>query len=200
MNDKNLIRVMIVDDHLMVRDGLKVFLSLYDDLEVVADAGDGEQALTYCAQLRPDVILMDVVMPGMDGPTNAKGLTERPVRSGSRLIAWSMPQYMPQTPPTPAMTATTTWTALLASSSLRKSKAKKKAIMSNGKTRAEAILSSQTATPLSRGWPAGDGSSGPFSNPCSVTGGLVINPPVRLCPVVTRVVGGRHNVAPQYPG
>jgi DNA-binding NarL/FixJ family response regulator len=69
MNDKNLIRVMIVDDHLMVRDGLKVFLSLYDDLEVVADAGDGEQALTYCAQLRPDVILMDVVMPGMDGPT-----------------------------------------------------------------------------------------------------------------------------------
>jgi NarL family two-component system response regulator LiaR len=69
MNEKKPIRVMIVDDHLMVRDGLKVFLSLYDDLEVVADAGDGEQALTYCTQLRPDVVLMDVVMPGMDGPT-----------------------------------------------------------------------------------------------------------------------------------
>jgi DNA-binding NarL/FixJ family response regulator len=69
MSEEKSIRVMIVDDHLMVRDGLKVFLSLYDDLEVVADAGDGEQALTVCAQLRPDVILMDVVMPGIDGPT-----------------------------------------------------------------------------------------------------------------------------------
>jgi len=69
MNENKPIRVMIVDDHLMVRDGLKVFLSLYDDLEVVADAGDGDQALTFCAQLRPDVVLMDVVMPGMDGPT-----------------------------------------------------------------------------------------------------------------------------------
>ena len=60
---------MIVDDHLMVRDGLKVFLSIHDDLEVVADAEDGNQALDLCARTQPDVILMDILMPGMDGPT-----------------------------------------------------------------------------------------------------------------------------------
>ena len=60
---------MIVDDHLMVRDGLKVFLSMYDDLEVVAEASDGQQALALCRNFRPDVILMDMIMPVMDGPT-----------------------------------------------------------------------------------------------------------------------------------
>jgi len=63
------IRVMIVDDHLMVRDGLKVFLSTYDDLEVVAEADDGGQAVQLCPQVRPDVVLMDMLMPNMDGPT-----------------------------------------------------------------------------------------------------------------------------------
>ena len=63
------IRVMLVDDHLMVRDGLKVFLSLYDDLEVVAEADDGEQAIKLCSQIQPDVVLMDIIMPNMDGPT-----------------------------------------------------------------------------------------------------------------------------------
>ena len=62
------IRVMIVDDHLMVRDGLKVFLSVYDDLLVVAEAADGQAAVDLCDQARPDVILMDILMPGMDGP------------------------------------------------------------------------------------------------------------------------------------
>jgi NarL family two-component system response regulator LiaR len=69
MTETNPIRVMIVDDHLMVRDGLKVFLSVYDDLEVVAEAADGEQAVALCSQVEPDVILMDVVMPNVDGPT-----------------------------------------------------------------------------------------------------------------------------------
>jgi DNA-binding NarL/FixJ family response regulator len=69
MSDQQPIRVMIVDDHLMVRDGLKMFLSLYDDLEVVAEAGDGQQAIDACRGIQPDVILMDVVMPGVDGPT-----------------------------------------------------------------------------------------------------------------------------------
>jgi NarL family two-component system response regulator LiaR len=63
------IRVMIVDDHLMVRDGLKVFLSVHDDIEVVAEAEDGEGALALCRQVQPDVILMDILMPNMDGPT-----------------------------------------------------------------------------------------------------------------------------------
>ncbi len=62
-------KVMIVDDHLMVRDGLKVFLSIHEDIEVVADAGDGKTALELCLQYRPDVVLMDIVMPEMDGPS-----------------------------------------------------------------------------------------------------------------------------------
>ena len=69
MSEAETIRVMIVDDHLMVRDGLKLFLSVYEDLVVVAEAADGRTALTLCAQAQPDVILMDLVMPGMDGPT-----------------------------------------------------------------------------------------------------------------------------------
>jgi len=63
------IRVMIVDDHLMVRDGLKVFLSIHDDIDVVGEAEDGEQALALCEQMEPDVILMDILMPNMDGPS-----------------------------------------------------------------------------------------------------------------------------------
>jgi len=59
---------MLVDDHLMVRDGLRVFLSACDDLEVVAEAEDGGEAIELCTRLRPDVVLMDLVMPGMAGP------------------------------------------------------------------------------------------------------------------------------------
>ena len=65
----NPVRVMIVDDHLMVRDGLMVFLSIYDDIDVVGEAEDGEQALALCEQVEPDVVLMDILMPNMDGPT-----------------------------------------------------------------------------------------------------------------------------------
>ena len=69
MSEQTPIRVLLVDDHLMVRDGLRVFLSVYDDLEIVAEAEDGEQAIELCAQVQPDVILMDVIMPNVDGPT-----------------------------------------------------------------------------------------------------------------------------------
>ena len=62
------IRIMIVDDHLMIRDGLKVFLSLYEDLEVVAEAADGQQAIDTCRDSQPHVILMDMIMPTVDGP------------------------------------------------------------------------------------------------------------------------------------
>ncbi len=65
----NLIRVMIVDDHRMVRHGLKTFLAGQKDLLIVAEAGDGQEAVERCTQAQPDVILMDVVMPTMDGPT-----------------------------------------------------------------------------------------------------------------------------------
>jgi DNA-binding NarL/FixJ family response regulator len=68
---------MIVDDHVMVRDSLKVYLLIFDDIEVVAEAGSGEEALSLCAQTKPDLILLDMVMPGMDGPTTAQALRQR---------------------------------------------------------------------------------------------------------------------------
>ena len=63
------IRVMIVDDHRMVRHGLRTFLTGQGDLQIVAEAGDGQEAVALCSEAQPDVILMDMVMPIMDGPT-----------------------------------------------------------------------------------------------------------------------------------
>ena len=61
------IRVMIVDDHQMVRRGLATFLKVFDDLEVVGEADSGETAVPLCKKLQPDVVLMDMVMRDMDG-------------------------------------------------------------------------------------------------------------------------------------
>ncbi|MEZ4677902.1 MAG: response regulator transcription factor [Caldilineaceae bacterium] len=61
------IRVMIVDDQAVVRSGLSAFLSIYDDLHLVGEANDGAKAINLCGQLRPDVVLMDLVMPNVDG-------------------------------------------------------------------------------------------------------------------------------------
>lgn len=61
------IRVMIVDDHMVVRKGLRAFLEAFDDLEFVAEAGSGEEAVRLCMQFEPHVVLMDMVMPKMDG-------------------------------------------------------------------------------------------------------------------------------------
>lgn len=67
MSDTPPIRVMIVDDQPVVRSGLGAFLSVHDDLELVGEASDGARALALCAKISPDVILMDLVMPNMDG-------------------------------------------------------------------------------------------------------------------------------------
>ena len=69
MSEQQPIRVMLVDDHLLMRDGLRLLLSTFDNIEVVGLAEDGEQAVRLCSQLEPDVILMDLIMPTMDGPT-----------------------------------------------------------------------------------------------------------------------------------
>ncbi len=70
------IKVMIVDDHTIVRDGLKSMLLAFDDLEMVGEAGDGNEALACCRQTQPDVILMDMSMPKMDGIAAVRALLE----------------------------------------------------------------------------------------------------------------------------
>lgn len=67
MNTHPRIRVLLVDDHNVVRSGLATFLRAYDDLELVAEAKNGLEAIELCRQAKPDVILMDLMMPEMDG-------------------------------------------------------------------------------------------------------------------------------------
>lgn len=70
------IRVMIVDDHAVVRSGLGAFLLVFDDLELVAEAGSGREALRLCREVKPDVVLMDLVMPEMDGAETTKAIKQ----------------------------------------------------------------------------------------------------------------------------
>jgi NarL family two-component system response regulator LiaR len=69
MSTSTAIRVLIADDHAMVRSGLAAFLMANEDLELVGEASNGVEAVRTCAKVRPDVVLMDLVMPGMDGAT-----------------------------------------------------------------------------------------------------------------------------------
>ena len=66
------IRVLVVDDHAMVRRGLAVFLMVFDDLELTGEATGGKEAVKLCAELQPDVVLMDMLMPDMDGAAAIK--------------------------------------------------------------------------------------------------------------------------------
>ncbi|MCX6034445.1 MAG: response regulator transcription factor, partial [Chloroflexi bacterium] len=61
------IRLMLVDDHEVVRVGLKTFLQTQEEFDVVAEASDGEEAISRAMEMNPDVILMDITMPGVDG-------------------------------------------------------------------------------------------------------------------------------------
>jgi NarL family two-component system response regulator LiaR len=78
------IRVMIVDDHGIVREGLRAFLSMLKDIELAGEAGSGEEALALAAQVKPDVVLMDLVMPEMDGVETTRRLLA--ARPGTRVI------------------------------------------------------------------------------------------------------------------
>jgi NarL family two-component system response regulator LiaR len=67
MSETSPIRVVLVDDHAMVRRGLRFFIKGFDDLELVGEASSGKEATGLCAELEPDVVLMDMVMPDTDG-------------------------------------------------------------------------------------------------------------------------------------
>lgn len=77
MNDNDTIRVMIVDDHDMVRRGLVAFLNVNSDLVMVGEANNGQNAFELCEEIQPDVILMDLVMPVMDGAAATRMIRER---------------------------------------------------------------------------------------------------------------------------
>jgi DNA-binding NarL/FixJ family response regulator len=73
------IRVLVVDDHAVVREGLRTFLRLHEGIEVVGEAGDGTAAVDEARRLAPDVVLMDLVMPGVDGVEAMRQIrSERP--------------------------------------------------------------------------------------------------------------------------
>lgn len=71
------IRIMVVDDHAVVRSGLKAFLMVFDDLELVGEASSGQEAVQAVEHIQPDVILMDLIMPDMDGAATTKAIRSR---------------------------------------------------------------------------------------------------------------------------
>ena len=77
MTKQTAVRVLLVDDHAVVRSGLGAFMMVYDDLELVGEAGSGQEAVDMCARLQPDVVLMDLMMPGMDGATATRVIKQR---------------------------------------------------------------------------------------------------------------------------
>lgn len=86
------VRVVVVDDQTLVRTGLVAILSTEEDLEIVGEAADGEQAVALCRQVRPDVVLMDVRMPRMDGVEATRRVTT---------------EHRPDAPPTRVLILTT---------------------------------------------------------------------------------------------
>jgi DNA-binding NarL/FixJ family response regulator len=71
------IKLMIADDHKLFREGLKALFAVTDDIEIVAEAEDGESALKKCTELQPDVILMDINMPGLNGIHATQQIVEK---------------------------------------------------------------------------------------------------------------------------
>jgi len=94
---ENKIRVMIADDHAVVRQGIRIVLEEVEELEVVGEAGDGEEALRMARELAPNVILLDVTMPGRTGLEVTRELREQGVEAGILILSMhDDPEYVLQ--------------------------------------------------------------------------------------------------------
>jgi DNA-binding NarL/FixJ family response regulator len=80
------IRVLLVDDQMLVRAGFRALLAAEPDIEVVGEAGDGEHALALVRRVEPDVVLMDIRMPGLDGLATTRAITADPALAGVRVV------------------------------------------------------------------------------------------------------------------
>ncbi len=76
-NHEGPIRIIVVDDQAIIRSGLGAFLLAYNELQLVGEASDGEEAIQLCEIVRPDVVLMDLKMPNMDGITATRVIRQR---------------------------------------------------------------------------------------------------------------------------
>ena len=77
MSETRTIRVLIVDDHEIMRTGIAYSLTVYPDMELVGEASSGQEALKLCRETQPDVVLVDMVMPGMDGVQTTQAIREQ---------------------------------------------------------------------------------------------------------------------------
>ncbi len=77
MSDSERIRVLVVDDHEVLRSGVAFALLAFDDLELAGEARSGEDGLGLCGEVRPDVVLLDMLMPGIDGVDTARAIRDR---------------------------------------------------------------------------------------------------------------------------